>query len=258
MIHVHHLNCLELIAPGNVRGVGHCLLIETDRRLLLIDVGIGLIDTADPDRRLGQPLIDAAGFRFHPEWTAAHQIRQLGLNPGKVTDCVVSHLDPDHIGGLADFPDAVVHVSQEEYEAFRQGDPRYLPHQLDHQPPVHTYPANGSTWFGWEARRLPFPEVDIYLIPLFGHTAGHCGIALYTGTDWLFYTADAYYLRAELTVEQHPVDAFAASRAVDNDQRVATLEKLRRFVAKYPEIRLFGYHDPEEITMFMPNTETLD
>ncbi|PIH04439.1 hypothetical protein CS542_00835 [Pedobacter sp. IW39] len=41
--------------------------------------------------------------------------------------CIISHLDPDHIGGLADFPQATIHVSAVELQSFLTGDPRYRP-----------------------------------------------------------------------------------------------------------------------------------
>lgn len=44
-LNVYHLNCVEIQSPGNGRAVGHCLLLETDARLLLVDAGIGRKDT---------------------------------------------------------------------------------------------------------------------------------------------------------------------------------------------------------------------
>jgi len=252
MVKVHHLNCLEIQSPGNGRAIGHCLLLETKSRLILIDAGIGLLDTKNPDGRIGRNLINAVGFQFNEKRTALSQIKDLGLNPEKVTDCVVSHLDPDHIGGLADFPNATVHVGLEEYEHFQRGSHRYLQHQLDHRPRIKTYASTSETWRGLEARRITIvSETDIYLIPLFGHTVGHCGVALKYKANWLFYVGDAYYLRAELSDREHPVHALAEMRADDPQMRMESLNIIRRFVINNPQTKVFSYHDLSEFTPFV-------
>jgi len=180
--------------------------------------------------------------------TALHQIKALGLDPKNLKHIICSHLDPDHIGGLADFPWATVHVSHEEYTTFASGHERYLPQQLAHQPKLQLYASNDASWFGLPARKLTLEfETEIYLIPLFGHTLGHCGVALKVNDKWIFYTGDAYYLRAELLDKNHPVDQLATMRAVDNTMRLKSLETVRQLLEKYgAEMEYYGYHDPTE------------
>ena len=48
---VHHLNCGTMLG-GAV--VSHCLLIERDDALVLIDTGYGRADIAEPDRAVGE------------------------------------------------------------------------------------------------------------------------------------------------------------------------------------------------------------
>lgn len=129
-MNIHHFNCVEIQSPGYGRAIGHCLLLETAQQLILIDAGIGLMDTQKPFARIGEQLIDIVGFKFNEQWTAIKRIEKLGLNPANVTDCIISHLDPDHIGRLADFPNAKVHLGIEEYENFKSGNPRYLSHHI--------------------------------------------------------------------------------------------------------------------------------
>ncbi|MBS0624930.1 MAG: MBL fold metallo-hydrolase [Verrucomicrobia bacterium] len=248
MTKVHHLNCLEIQSPYG-RAIGHCLLVEMANKLILIDAGIGLADTKTPYERIGKQLIDIVGFRFNEEWTAAKQIEKLGFSPKNVTDCIISHLDPDHIGGLVDFPNAKVHMAAEEYENFKSGNPRYLCHQLDHGPEIKTYSKSTQTWFDFEARKVDVTP-EIYLIPLFGHTLGHCGVALKQESKWLFYIGDAYYLKAELQNPKHPVDELATLRADNNEWRNKTLNKIRNFMGANPEVEVFGYHDFEEFKLF--------
>lgn len=247
MTKIHHLNCAEIQSPIGSRGIGHCLLLEAEQRLVLVDTGIGLLDTQQPATRIGQDLIDMVGYRFNEEWTAIRQIERLGLSPNSVTDCIISHLDNDHIGGLSDFPNAIVHVGKEEYENFKSDNPRYLKAPLSHNPKIITYGQSENEWYGFEARKIDINiDADFFLIPLFGHTNGHCGVAIKVNNKWLFYVADAYYLRAELNDNNHPVNELAKIRADNNQLRISSLNKIRDLVNKHPEITVFGYHDVEE------------
>ncbi len=243
---IHHLNCLEIETPLG-RAVGHCLLIENKGDLLLIDAGLGLQEVREPENTLGVDLVELTGFKLKEELTAINQIRQLGYDPAMVRHIICSHLDPDHIGGLADFPDARVHVSYEEYESFKAGNERYLPYQLSHNRSLKVYELDDYVWFGLGARRLEL-DMEIYLVPLFGHTSGHCGVALRCETYWIFYVGDAYYLRAELAHSGLPVEQLSQLRAVDNEQRIDSLERIRTLVnGNHPvDIRYYGYHDPDE------------
>jgi len=151
---IYHLNCVKIVSTVQDNVSGHCLLLQEKDRLVLIDTGIGLLDTQYPQERIGQALIDIVGYRFHEEQTAWRQIESLGLNPTAVTDCIISHLDNDHIGGLADFPKARVHVSEEEYASFKDENPRYLQIPLAHNPTIKTYAKSNVDWFGFEARKI--------------------------------------------------------------------------------------------------------
>jgi glyoxylase-like metal-dependent hydrolase (beta-lactamase superfamily II) len=249
MTKIHHINCGTLQAAEDFTVVCHCLLLEDKTGLALIDAGIGVADVRDPVGRIGQELIHMSGFRFNMDDTAVVQLAKLGFRAGDVKHIVISHLDPDHIGGLADFPNATVHVGQEEYNSFSDGHFRHRPVLLSHGPTIITYNQSEERWFGLEARKVALGfETNVYLVPLFGHTVGHCGIAVRQEAKWILYAGDAYYLRDELFVQNHPVDAVAAANAMDNSLRLESLEKLRHLAKNHPEqIELFGYHDPTEL-----------
>lgn len=242
---VHHWNCGLLHAPPSPRASCHCLLLEDRGRLTLIDTGIGLQDIARPQERIGQPAIEAAGFQFQDALTAARQVEELGFRASDVTDIVLTHADPDHAGGLADFPQATVHVSAEEFAQLGT-NPRYSPAQFAHSPRWATYPKSDTRWFELEGRPLSL-DIEVLLVPLFGHTRGHCGVAVRQGSDWILHVGDAYYLRVELTTDDHPVSTLATLRADDNELRHQSLSQLRRLHADHGrEVRMFGYHDFSE------------
>ena len=247
---IHHLNCVSIQSPTGDNAIGHCVLIEIGKALILLDAGISSVDLANPSLHFSEELIQQIGLKTTEIQSAKEQIIALGLDPHRVTTVVLTHLDFDHSSGLLDFPQATVHLGAEEWNSFTQGHPRYLSYVVAHQPKLKTYTTSFDHWFGFEARYLSIhPALKIALIPLFGHTAGHCGIAFETDKQMYFYIGDAYYLRAELTDPHHPVHALTTARAEDNNQRIETLQRLKTFVNDHPEVCVFGYHDAAEYQM---------
>jgi glyoxylase-like metal-dependent hydrolase (beta-lactamase superfamily II) len=206
-VNVHCLNCgtmhprlAPIFAPRRSRGPSLCMLIETERRLVLIDAGFGTRDMSDL-RRLGLAnlLLNA---RADPLTPAVRQIERLGFD---VTDIICTHLDRDHAGGLRDFPGVRVHVLPEEVEAATKPRKimereRYRRCHFERGPKWVTHRVNNSArWFGMECiRGLPELPPEIVMIPLQGYTHGHCGVAVDTGHGWVLHCGDAYYLKREL------------------------------------------------------------
>lgn len=254
MTKVHHINGGTLLVPPYPTVPCHCLLLEDARGLALVDTGIGLLDARNPDERLGRPLIDAAGFQFHEHDTVVRRIEALGHRAGDVRHIVLTHGDPDHAGGLADFPSAVVHVAAEEHARVASGHGRYAVPQFAHGPAWKTHPPSGRLWYGLEARPVDVGAgAEVLLVPLFGHTLGHCGVAIQQGGRWALHVGDAYYLRAELETDDHPVSLLAAARADDDTLRRVSLGQLRRLARDHgDEIDLFGYHDGSEFPGWKP------
>lgn len=247
MAFIHHINAGLLHAPPGPRASCHCLLIEGDEGLVLVDTGIGRLDCSHADERLGADLIAEAGFKLDASESAACKIEQIGLNPSDVKHIILTHGDPDHAGGLADFPEATVHVAQEELDRINAGAVRYRSPQFAHKPRWQAHGPSSERWFGHEARRVNVGTEPLFLIPLFGHTYGHCGVALAQGDRWLLHVGDAYYLRVELETDDHPVSALAAARADDDAARRESLRFLKTLAREQADqVHMFGYHDFSE------------
>jgi len=193
---IHYLNCFTCNArvPTHWRSGALCLLIETDQGLVLVDTGPGQADY------LRKPAIL---YTFHvvtivpldPEEAAVRQVVRLGYRPEDVRHIVLTHMHFDHCGGLPDFPHATVHVHRREHEAFKRAPRRwlelaYVRRHIAHRPEFALYEDTGERWFDFEAIRLPLTP-EMWLVPLFGHTRGHCGVAVQTEAGWLFHVGDA-------------------------------------------------------------------
>lgn len=214
---IHHLDCgpmrplggalMDGVSPGLLgRLTCHCLAIETPGAgVVLVDTGLGLADMQRPFPRL--PWWNAAmlRFRFDPERTMLRQLRALGIGPGEVRHIVMTHLDFDHAGGLADFPAARVHLMEREAKAARRregllGRTRYRPVQWGDTTRWHTYSERaGGRWFGFDAvTQLDGLPPEILLVPLPGHSEGQAGVAVEGRQGWLLHAADSYFNRVEV------------------------------------------------------------
>lgn len=237
--------------------VCHCLLIETNQGLVLVDTGFGIRDVLAPSARLSPFFIHFNNIQFSRQHTAAYQIEQLGFAAKDVQHIILTHLDFDHAGGLEDFPKATVHVMQSEKEAAQNqrgffASRRYRPGQWDEVKSWKYYHVDGERWFGFEAvRDLEGLPPEILLIPLVGHTWGHAGVAIQTPTGWLLHAGDAYFYRHEMDAQNRHctpgLQLYQRMMEVDRQQRLHNQNRLHALSVNHAqEIRLFCSHDAVE------------
>jgi glyoxylase-like metal-dependent hydrolase (beta-lactamase superfamily II) len=237
----------------------HCLLLETDRGLVLVDTGLGLRDVLRPYPRLSPLYVNLLNVQFDPERTALWQVRRLGFDPRDVRDVVLTHLDFDHAGGLEDFPWARVHVTSRELRAAhaRHGfvaRRRYRPRQWDGIRRWRHYEASGGErWHGFRCvRDLDGLPPEILLVPLAGHTWGHAGVAVDTGDGWLLHAGDAYFYRGEMrNPERRCTPGLALYQTlmeVDRAQRLHNQQRLRALSLdpRARDVTIFCGHDRRE------------
>ena len=117
---VHHLNCATLCPLAVGRQVCHCLLIERDDGIAVVDTGLGAAEV-ESKQRLPAWFRVLSRPRLIGSETAREQVRRLGLKAVDVRDIVLTHMDLDHAGGVADFPWATVHVFEESGKLWGAG-----------------------------------------------------------------------------------------------------------------------------------------
>ncbi|RYE99223.1 MAG: MBL fold metallo-hydrolase [Oxalobacteraceae bacterium] len=238
--------------------VCHCLLIETNDGLVLVDTGYGNQDVTRPRERLSDFFLALNRPQLRTEETAVAQIRRLGFAPADVRHIVVTHLDFDHAGGIEDFPNARIHVTAREKEVADQrrggafvSRKRYRPQQWDEAANWSLYPfGGGERWFGFDAvRNLEGLPPEILLIPLAGHTWGHAGIAVQEDDGrWLFYAGDAYFHHGEINGEHRTcppgLRGYQRLMQVDADARMANQRRVRTLSTDHADaVRIFCAHD---------------
>lgn len=232
--------------------VCHCLLVETDRGLVLIDTGFGLQDYLHMQQRLGSLVKRLGKIEPNLEFSAIQQIQKLGFHPKDVQHIFVTHLDFDHAGGISDFPHATVHVLATEYNAAQlpnfKGKLRYRTNQYkQHRYWNFVEYQQGEKWFNLEkVKGFPLFQDEILMVPLLGHSAGHCGIAIKQQNQWLLFCGDAYYSHLELNPANklRSLSLLEKTFAEDNEKRLINLKNYSIWLNMSQRLRSFVHMTP--------------
>ena len=207
------------------------LLVDTGSQRILIDTGAG-------------PLAPSTG---HLEAS----LSRAGFQASDIDVVVLSHAHPDHIGGLARedgtlrFPNARVLMSQREYDFWHSAD---LRSRLG-SGSVYGSPDLENLMGGWIDRYLP-PVRDrlqwladeaqiapgIAAIDAPGHTPGHLGIAISSGTESMLYAGDLLLMQNQV---MHP--DWTSMFDLDAQELIATRRRLLDRAATDRSI-VFHYH----------------
>jgi len=254
-VKVHHLNC------GTLRPIGvptplvcHVLLVESDAGLVLVDTGFGTRDCDNPG--------EFGFFRrqiIHPDFkhaeTAAIQLPQLGFALSDVRHIIATHFDSDHIGGIADFPKARVHVTAvEAFSAMRSraipSRIRYNASQWAHGPTIVEHDVDGEAWRGFAAaKELTEIGPGFALVSLPGHTRGHACVAVDAGDRWLLHAGDAFFHIGQIAGRPPMPRSLAAFEMAVGEQRKTVRDNHSRLTELYrrqdPDLMILCSHDRE-------------
>lgn len=154
------------------------LLLKTKGRIILIDAGAGYVFGSESGR-------------------LATNLRYAGIEPDKVTDIVLTHAHPDHIGGLTDkggnpvFPNADIYLAREEYDFWMSSDPDFSQSTMTDKAHMTMLVDVAQKNIRSVTGRLHLFQKNeelldcLEMIPAPGHTPGHTIIRIYSGEEEL-------------------------------------------------------------------------
>jgi len=210
----------------------HILLIRKDKKLIMIDSGLGHIDST------GGKLLRA--------------LAAAGFESENITDIIITHAHRDHIGGLTDrngnltFPNAQIYISRTEFDFWTADVHDFTKSPMKDEIPSITRMVDGIKHIlNLVKHQLRFIEPEgilfncIRLIAAPGHTPGHVVVNVFSGEEQLMHIADIAH--SDVLLFPHPEWGFSFD--TDFDQAVATRRSVFEELAENKMLAL-AYHLP--------------
>lgn len=187
-------------------------------------------------------LFDAGwGDELQKKGQTLELLKQAGIEPGSITDIILTHLDSDHIGGLLKkelktYPNATLWISRPEYEAWFKGE------GLTRSPSAIAFAQNVLKSYKGKIRQFDFGEEilpHIRAIDAAGHTPGHTAYEISSHGNKLIIAGDLLHIAPV----QLPVPVLSTIYDMDQQKAAQTREKILRAAAKDGSL-VAGMHFP--------------
>jgi glyoxylase-like metal-dependent hydrolase (beta-lactamase superfamily II) len=175
------------ITPDNIPSPFIAVLLQQDDKKILIDTGMGFSE---------KPLV-FRGNSYVIKGRLHQLLQQENIKVEDITDVIITHFHPDHIGGLfseenkLNFPNAQFHIHEDEWTYWHSS-------LSNNQPPLFKYfieknitplkNLNRNLFKGDFANILP----GITAVKAEGHTPGQIALILHSGKEQLLYISDAF------------------------------------------------------------------
>ena len=225
-------------------------LIGHDEGWLLFDTGVHPGLTTDPDYWPDPVTRFIMGkiFRFQvgPADRLRSRLTEAGVDPGAITKAVISHLHFDHVGGIADIPEAELLVSREAWQHMLGDHPeREGVLRRDIEIPearwteVDLPPTDDASLAPFDRAHDVMGDGSIMLLPTPGHLPGSLSMLVRADPPVLF-VADLCYSLEGLLEDRFPGTGDHAALA-------RSFAKVRELRSRMPGLLLVPSHDPSAV-----------
>jgi len=169
---------------NRIRLAMRCLLLRGHGRTVLVDDGLG--------DKFSDKLRDI--YRVEPEPSLERSLAALGLEPGDVTDVVLTHLHFDHAGGSTrktaqglrpTFPNARWYVQRRNWDNAHAPNPR---ERASYMPENYDALMEAGVLTLWEGPQRPWPGVETIMVN--GHTRGQQLVRVAGGGQAAYFVSD--------------------------------------------------------------------
>ncbi len=219
----------------------YCYVVEHPEGLIAIDTGMNARARVPLTQRrfVPRPLI-------RPDEEIGPQMRAAGLRPEDVRRVVITHLDWDHVGGVAHFPDAeiLVHRPEHEFASTFMGRLRYQTGRWSPSFAPTLYDLDGEPHGPFPESRPITDSGDVRVVPIPGHSVAQVAVIVQADGVALMFAAD-HVLRQDWFVEDYRAGRLKGLGAqFFPEQAVETSRRIHRYAQEVPTV-LLPAHDAE-------------
>ncbi|WP_068118675.1 N-acyl homoserine lactonase family protein [Tropicimonas marinistellae] len=226
----------------------HFFLVEHREGLVLFDTGIDPAITRSKTyirQAIGRFLLPRI-FRLHLEETDRidHVLAGAGVAASDIRMAVISHLHFDHVGGIAQIPQAELLVSDREWAILSEPHPERdwilrehieIPSAKWRQ--ISFAPTDDPLFDGFDGIHDVAGDGSMVLLPTPGHTPGSISMLIrQAGWAPILLVGDLTYDAALLEQETVPGTG-------DRETLLASFAKVRRLKEKLPGLEIVASHD---------------
>ena len=225
-----------------------CFLIDHRDGLVLFDTGIDpaiMSDKGYIKQAIGRFLLPRI-FRLHVSEVDRidRVLADTGVAAGDVRTAIISHLHFDHVGGIAQIPQADLLVSQLEWAILSEPHPEHewiLRERIEIPSakwrPISFEPTDDPLFEGFDGIHDVAGDGCMILLPTPGHTAGSMSMLIrQDGWDPILLVGDLTYEAALL--EQDVVPGTGEKKTL-----LASFAKVRRLKQRLPGLAIVASHD---------------
>ena len=225
-----------------------CFLIDHRDGLVMFDTGIDpaiLSDKGYIEQPIGRFLLPRI-FRLHLKETdrVDHVLADAGVAASDIRRAVISHLHFDHVGGIAQVPQADLLVSDREWAILSEPHPEREWILREHiEIPTAKWrqitfePTDDPMFEGFDGIHDVAGDGSMILLPTPGHTAGSMSM-LIRRDGW-----DPILLVGDLTYEADLLDQNTVPGTGDRDTLLASFAKVRGLKQRLPGLTIVASHD---------------